>query len=144
MFAGQVQSVFGTDSTLFVPHMAQSENELFIHHRQAWSWVETLDWTLILATLRSNPVCLTFFSSPLTKLFTSLHMFDEVCSYQPPQQHQHHQHKSSSSSSSITVSSSICQTNDPPSPCSLDKYSPSLSLSLNPLIYLSVSVNLRL
>lgn len=40
---------------------------------------------------------------------------------------------------SITVSFCICQTNDPPSPCSLDKYSPSLPLSLSLLIYLSVS-----
>ncbi len=44
-----------------------------------------------------------------------------------------------SGSSGITISTCICQTNDPPSPCSLDKYAPTLSLSLSLLIDLSVS-----
>lgn len=55
----------------------------------------------------------------------------------------HHFQISSSGSSSITVSTRICQTNDPPSPCSLDKYSPTLLLSLSLLIYLTVSAYRR-
>lgn len=58
--------------------------------------------------------------------------------------HHHRRHlRRHQSSRSITVSTCICQTNDPPSPCSLDKYSPSLSLSLSLLIYLSVSTYRR-
>lgn len=44
-------------------------------------------------------------------------------------------------SSSIIVSTHICQTNDPPSPCSLDKYSPTLLLSLSLLIHPTVSAH---
>lgn len=51
----------------------------------------------------------------------------------------YHHHHLQSSSSITTTSTCICQTNDPPSSCSLDKYAPTLSLSLSLLIDLSVS-----
>lgn len=61
------------------------------------------------------------------------------CSAATFQQHHLCHHHQSSSSSSFTVTTHICETNDPPSPCSPDKYAPTLSLSLSRVIYLSVA-----